>query len=409
MVGKITTWVEDKGFGFIGGTRGTRLYAGRYIGGVKGTFVHISNLEYKEPKVGDIIQFVKKLTDKGEAAFEVKLAVASVCDTCDQLKDINTTSFEEVCNNLKCIDGQNSLKNYEFFMNHIDSWKEDHADKLKKLNEDTTELFTLARLDNLIRVGDKNKLVDALFDFYLTKATEYSVHFPSNWGDGWTRPGVIPIRDGDVKLLNLIGRACEEHLNIDFAQVGWIEFTAQRSGKLKFVFLRNDTVHMGKGEFKKAIKRINFLRLSAEQKNEMMNVLLSIGFDQETVDIAVSKGLFYASKNEAMKNLSTLLKYRDAVAGAQELREKVLKQNIEFIDESNVDVLNKEIRKYVHEGMTKEMTPDEILKEVEKHFGMAKTFKYTWRKQHTRTMANGLTTIVRAHPVVFFTNEDKIA
>ena len=115
------------------------------------------------------------------------------------------------------------------------------------------------------------------------------------------------------------------------------------------------------------------------KKERVREVLRDMGMPEDSIEIAIEKNMFYAFKNEAMKDFSTLIKLVDAQNQAE-----VLKKNLKDLTDIHEDAIKDGMRRYLRDKFDINalllMDEDELRDEVLSYFGHSGKFTvYTTR------------------------------
>lgn len=130
----------------------------------------------------------------------------------------------------------------------------------------------------------------------------------------------------------------------------------------------------GYGTFTPLTGKIAILKEERARK-----VLKELGMSDDTVEVAIAKGLYYAHRHDALKNFRNILKLAEAKEQAE-----IIKLNIGYIErtEDNTNTIQDSIRGYIRAKQLVEASEAEILAMVKEEFGIDKEFKPSVTRGH---------------------------
>ena len=121
------------------------------------------------------------------------------------------------------------------------------------------------------------------------------------------------------------------------------------------------------------------------RENRMREVLEGMGMPEDTIDIAISKGMFYAYRHEALKDFSNIMKLAEAKSKAEILKNTL--HELDIVD--NETAIKEGMRAYLYSNNSREalleMSEEELAQSVNNYFGHSGKFTVYATRAHWRS------------------------
>ena len=123
-----------------------------------------------------------------------------------------------------------------------------------------------------------------------------------------------------------------------------------------------------------------------EKIEETVNVLVGMGLPKDSAEIAVRKGMYYATKNEALKDFGQLLKLAEVKAQAAMVKKALRNDELNSAHETAV---NKAVKGWIKKDQSRldKMNDEELMEEMKSKFGITRQWDWHGRAAHWRRPA----------------------